>query len=118
MSNHNNIQKTSEQHIDLVLANARIVSMVSGAAGYTVSEPTHIHVCDRKIVKISDEIPTTSNIYDCKNQLVTPGFIDCHTHLIYAGNRANEFEMRLNGVPYQEIAKQGGGILSTVRATR
>lgn len=118
MSNHNNIQKTSEQHIDLVLANARIVSMVSGAAGYTVSEPTHIHVCNRKIVKISDEIPTTSNIYDCKNQLVTPGFIDCHTHLIYAGNRANEFEMRLNGVPYQEIAKQGGGILSTVRATR
>ncbi|WP_281517153.1 imidazolonepropionase, partial [Vibrio parahaemolyticus] len=50
--------------------------------------------------------------------LLTPGLIDCHTHLIYAGNRANEFEMRLNGVPYQEIAKQGGGILSSVKATR
>ncbi|MDF5078447.1 imidazolonepropionase, partial [Vibrio parahaemolyticus] len=55
---------------------------------------------------------------DLQGKLVLPGLIDCHTHLIYAGNRANEFEMRLNGVPYQEISKQGGGILSTVHATR
>ncbi len=53
-----------------------------------------------------------------QSKLLLPGLIDCHTHLVYAGNRANEFEMRLNGVPYEEIAKQGGGILSTVRATR
>jgi imidazolonepropionase len=49
---------------------------------------------------------------------MTPGLIDCHTHIVYAGNRSNEFEARLNGVTYEEIARQGGGILSTVRATR
>lgn len=49
---------------------------------------------------------------------VTPGLIDCHTHIIHGGNRAQEFEQRLNGVSYEEIARQGGGILSTVRATR
>ncbi|USD37575.1 MULTISPECIES: imidazolonepropionase [Ferrimonas] len=51
-------------------------------------------------------------------QWLTPGLIDCHTHLIFAGNRANEFEARLNGATYEEIARQGGGIQSTVNATR
>lgn len=55
---------------------------------------------------------------DCKNQLLLPGFIDCHTHLVYAGNRAREFEQRLEGVSYEEIARQGGGIRSTVADTR
>jgi len=55
---------------------------------------------------------------DCGGRLLTPGLIDCHTHLVYGGNRANEFEQRLNGVTYADIAKAGGGILSTVRATR
>ena len=50
--------------------------------------------------------------------LVTPGLIDCHTHLVYAGNRAAEFEQRLNGASYEDIARAGGGIVSTVRATR
>lgn len=49
---------------------------------------------------------------------ITPGFIDCHTHLVYGGNRATEWEQRLTGVPYQQIAAEGGGIVSTVRATR
>ncbi|KTC87617.1 MULTISPECIES: imidazolonepropionase [Legionella] len=57
-------------------------------------------------------------IDDCRNQLITPGLIDCHTHLVYAGERANEFKQRLEGVSYAEIAKAGGGILSTVRQTR
>ncbi|EOD56650.1 imidazolonepropionase [Aeromonas molluscorum] len=55
---------------------------------------------------------------DMKGKLVTPGLIDCHTHLVFAGSRAEEFEQRLKGVPYAEIAKRGGGILSTVKATR
>jgi imidazolonepropionase len=55
---------------------------------------------------------------DCGGRLLTPGLIDCHTHLVYGGNRANEFEARLNGATYAEIAKAGGGILSTVKATR
>ncbi|KHD24648.1 imidazolonepropionase [Vibrio caribbeanicus] len=104
---------------DLVLTNARLVSMVPGEHGYEISEPTNIAIQQGTISQIGDNVETAkSESYDCKGQLVTPGFIDSHTHLIYAGNRANEFEMRLKGVPYQEIAKQGGGILSTVRATR
>lgn len=59
-----------------------------------------------------------STTVDYPNHWLTPALIDCHTHLVYGGNRSNEFEMRLNGVPYTDIAKQGGGILSTVRATR
>jgi imidazolonepropionase len=55
---------------------------------------------------------------DCKGQLVTPGFIDCHTHLVYAGNRAAEFKLKLDGLSYADIAKAGGGILSTVNQTR
>jgi imidazolonepropionase len=55
---------------------------------------------------------------DCMGRLITPGFIDCHTHLVYAGNRAHEFEQRLNGVAYEAIARQGGGIMSTVKETR
>lgn len=55
---------------------------------------------------------------DCHNLLITPGLIDCHTHLVYAGNRADEFKQRLEGKTYAEIARAGGGILSTVRQTR
>ncbi|MDO5603671.1 MAG: imidazolonepropionase [Paracoccus sp. (in: a-proteobacteria)] len=51
-------------------------------------------------------------------RLVTPGLVDCHTHLVYGGNRAREFDMRLNGAGYEDIARAGGGILSSVRATR
>lgn len=55
---------------------------------------------------------------DCQGRLITPGLIDCHTHLVHAGNRAHEFMQRLNGVSYEQIAASGGGILSTVNATR
>ncbi|MDB5306426.1 MAG: hutI [Gemmataceae bacterium] len=57
-------------------------------------------------------------VHDCGGRWVTPGFVDCHTHLVSGGSRAAEWEMRLSGVPYAEIARRGGGILSTVRATR
>ena len=55
---------------------------------------------------------------DARGALVTPGLIDCHTHLVYAGNRAREFEMRLKGATYEEIARGGGGIVATMKATR
>ena len=57
-------------------------------------------------------------IIDAEGRVVTPGFVDAHTHLVFAGNRADEFEMRCSGITYQEIARQGGGIRSTVRRTR
>lgn len=58
------------------------------------------------------------SITDVNGKWITPGLIDCHTHLVYGGSRAAEWEMRLSGIPYAEIARRGGGILSTVRATR
>jgi imidazolonepropionase len=60
----------------------------------------------------------SESTHECDGGLATPGLIDCHTHLVYGGDRANEFEMRLNGATYEEIARAGGGIASTVKATR
>ena len=68
-----------------------------------------------------EQAPTTldaAEVIDCAGRLITPGLIDCHTHLVYAGNRAAEFERRLAGESYEAIARAGGGIVSTVRATR
>jgi len=55
---------------------------------------------------------------DCAGRWITPGLVDCHTHLVFGGNRAHEFELRLQGASYEEIARAGGGIVSTVAATR
>ncbi|MET6677056.1 imidazolonepropionase [Citrobacter amalonaticus] len=64
-------------------------------------------------------LPTAhANAHDLQGRLVTPGLIDCHTHLVFGGNRASEWEQRLNGVSYQQISAQGGGINATVTATR
>jgi imidazolonepropionase len=68
--------------------------------------------------EIEGRIPKDCQIIDAEGRVITPGFVDAHTHLVFAGNRADEFELRCTGVTYQEIAKQGGGIRSTVRRTR
>ena len=74
--------------------------------------------------KIRDIVPelslylTHDNTFDMQGRLITPGLIDCHTHLVFGGNRAGEWEQRLNGVSYQQISAQGGGINATVSATR
>ena len=61
---------------------------------------------------------TCGEATDCGGRLITPGLIDCHTHLVHAGSRAGEWAMRLEGASYADIARAGGGILSTMRATR
>ncbi len=112
--------------MDKVFINLHLVSMVdkqqTGSDGYQVLKDTMIGVRNGKVEYVGEPCPSIlhghPDIIDCAHALVTPGFIDCHTHLIFAGNRANEFEQRLQGIPYEEIAKQGGGILSTVQATR
>jgi len=104
----------------LVLTNARVVSMQAGDQGYQPSKLQSIVIKDGRIESISEQAVETGehSAIDCKGKIVTPGLIDTHTHLVYEGNRSNEFEMRLQGIPYQTIAAQGGGILSTVTATR
>ncbi|MDP9772172.1 UNVERIFIED_ORG: imidazolonepropionase [Rhizobium sp. SORGH_AS 755] len=64
------------------------------------------------------DLAAAEQITDCDGRWITPALIDCHTHLVFGGNRAMEFEMRLNGATYEEIAKAGGGIVSSVRDTR
>ena len=105
--------------------NARIATMQAGAQPYGLIEQGSMIVVGEQI----QDIGTTENIHpitddldckriDCGNRLITPGLIDCHTHLIYGGNRAKEFEQRLTGTSYADIAAAGGGIQSTVQATR
>jgi len=81
-----------------------------------------VHACGDHIVYAgpAQEAPAVDarEVIACDGRWITPGLIDCHTHLVYAGNRAGEFEQRLEGASYEEIARAGGGILSTMRATR
>ncbi|MEW4531672.1 imidazolonepropionase [Vibrio paracholerae] len=106
--------------MNCVLTEARLVTMQPGAQGYQVTEPQTLVIEQGRIQYIGQHIdhPSDAHPISCAGKLVTPGLIDCHTHLVYAGSRANEFELRLQGVLYQTIAAQGGGILSTVNATR
>ena len=106
--------------LDSLWHGAHIATMEDGL--YSVIENAAIGVVGGRIVWIGEaqELPNydTRNEHDLGGGWITPGLIDCHTHLVFGGNRAGEFEQRLNGVSYQEIAKQGGGIASSVKATR
>lgn len=102
---------------NFVIRNARVATMVGG---WGVIEHGAVAVREGKIVWVGadTDAPDASQVIDAGGAWLTPGLIDCHTHLVYAGDRSQEFEMRLAGRSYQEIAAAGGGILSTVAATR
>lgn len=101
----------------MLLTNLKAATMRDG---YGLIEDAAILIRDGRIVWVGprQEAPADARPINCGGRLATPGLIDCHTHLVYGGNRANEFEQRLTGVPYAEIARAGGGIASTVKATR
>ncbi|WP_288429010.1 imidazolonepropionase [uncultured Agrobacterium sp.] len=107
-----------------VWRNARIATLAPSKDGLGVIENGAIAVDDGCIVFVGPEtelpydLIAQSDATDCEGRWITPSLIDCHTHLVFGGNRAMEFEMRLNGASYEEIAKAGGGIVSSVRDTR
>lgn len=95
----------------ILLKNVRLASEADNLVQIAVS--------DGRIAAIGAELAQHSHtILDCEGRLVTPGLIDCHTHIIHGGDRSGEFEMRLEGATYQDIARAGGGIVASVSATR
>ena len=107
--------------IDLLIRNVRVVTCADDDCA--VSPPAFIAIAHGRIAGLGPiaaldaSVPARAEL-DGEGALLTPGLIDCHTHLVYAGDRAREFEMRLEGASYEDIARAGGGILSTVRQTR
>lgn len=106
-----------------ILTNATIATMAQGGRAYGLIEKGAIAIDDGRIAWVGGAAERPAEwhgveIDDLGGRLVTPALIDCHTHLVFGGNRAKEFEMRLEGATYEEIARAGGGIVSTVKATR
>ena len=103
--------------------NARLATLAGTQPGLGVVERGAIVAEDGRILYAGAEAdmpaaPHDADIVDCEGRWITPGLIDCHTHLVYAGDRANEFEMRLAGATYEEVARAGGGIVSSVKGVR
>src|SRR5262245_41608127 len=107
---------------DSLWTNGRLATMAPGGSAYGAIENAALAVENGRIAWIGPmrELPRAEAqaTHDLRGRWLTPGFIDCHTHLVYGGNRAHEFELRLSGATYEEIARAGGGIRSTVAATR
>ena len=111
------------ERCDLLITNVHAATMDPSLPGaYGAVEDAAVAVTGNKIVWLGPrrELPDTvaDKVIDGEGQWLTPGLIDCHTHLVYGGHRAGEFARRLGGESYEEVARSGGGIISTVRATR
>ncbi len=106
---------------DRIWTNARLATMLNEGAGDGIGLVEHGMVAARE-GRIIYAGPITdmdaAECIDCEGRLITPGLIDCHTHLVYGGDRSREFELRLAGASYEQIAREGGGIVSTMAATR
>lgn len=106
-----------------VIVGVSAATMLPGEDGYGLLKSAAIVVEDQNIVWVGPAVDLPPDYAalarrDYAGRLITPALIDCHTHIVHGGNRAREFEMRLNGSSYEEIARAGGGIVSTVAATR
>jgi imidazolonepropionase len=107
-----------------VWRNARLATLAGETPGLGIVERGAVAIADRRIAYAGPEadMPArwrgAAEEIDCEGRWITPGLIDCHTHLVYAGDRAHEFELRLQGATYEEVARAGGGIVSSVKALR
>lgn len=103
--------------------NARIATLDDNLPGLGMIEDAVIAVRDGRIAFVGRwqdrplSLSGEAEIIDCEGRVITPGLIDCHTHIVFGGDRAMEFEMRLEGATYEEVARAGGGIVSSVKAT-
>ncbi len=109
---------------DALWINAHLATMTPGSP-YGIVMDGALATTDGRIAWVgprdrlpNERIAPTTSVHDLGGRWITPGLIDCHTHLVHAGSRAHEFELRLNGATYEDIARAGGGIASTVAATR
>jgi imidazolonepropionase len=119
------VQKDSGKEWDQIWVGANIATMVAGKGPYGNIKEAALAVKGERIAWIGPAAEGYARalgqgvpVQDAQGLWITPGLIDCHTHLVYGGNRVEEFEKRLCGVSYEEIARAGGGIQSTVLATR
>jgi imidazolonepropionase len=118
------VQTDHDDRLDAVWLNARLATLIQGRPGLGIVESGAIAAREGRIAFVGpeDDLPSAARaaerVVDCEGRWITPALIDCHTHLVYGGDRAHEFELRLAGATYEQIAREGGGILSTVRATR
>jgi imidazolonepropionase len=118
------VQTNDDGRLDAVWLNARLATLVEGRPGLGVVESGAVAAREGRIAFAGPQeaLPAAwrnrARVVDCEGRWITPALIDCHTHLVYGGDRAHEFELRLAGATYEQIAREGGGILSTVRATR
>jgi imidazolonepropionase len=119
------VQKSSDNDWDEIWIGANIATMVAGADAYGAIDGGALAVRGERIAWIGTAAEGRRraalqrlSVREAQGLWITPGLIDCHTHLVYGGNRVEEFEQRLCGASYEDIARAGGGIQSTVRATR
>ncbi len=107
---------------ETIWRNARLCTLDAGLPGLGVVDDGLIATLDGRILfaGAAADAPhlDSASVVDCAGRWITPGLIDCHTHLVHGGNRAAEFERKLAGASYEEIARAGGGIVSTMQATR
>ena len=107
---------------DRIWKGARLATMAGQGGGLGIVERGLIAARGGTIVYAGSEAEapsfTAPDVVDCAGRWITPGLVDCHTHIVHGGNRAHEFELRLAGATYEELARAGGGIVSTMKATR